>query len=279
MPGQCGDLVNIWGVAWDARHTLMVTGQDMQRVRSPWTMLHTVLAASSTRCCSFNVKAKFVERNCMQHDGTALVEDDTLVPVVPSLRSRRWLFSEMLLFATLSLVASFVLSWDAILIAQNPDVVLSCSINPILDCVKVGSTWQASVLGFPNAFLGLISEPVVMTIAVASLAGVRFPRWFMFTANVVYLLGVIFAYWLLYQSTFVIGALCPWCLLVTVSTTFVFVSMTQWNILENNLFLSPRRQLRALAFVQGGWLTISLVVWLTAMALLEIVKWGPRLFS
>ncbi len=197
----------------------------------------------------------------------------------PSRRERHLIFGEMLTFAVLSLLASFVLSWDAILIAENPDVVLSCSINPILDCVTVGSTWQANVFGFPNAFLGLVAEPVVMTIAVASLAGTRFPRWFMFTANVVYLLGVIFAYWLLYQSTFVIGALCPWCLLVTVSTTFVFVSMTHWNILQNNLFLSPRQHQKAVAFVRGGWLTISLVGWLTALALMEIIKWGPRLFS
>lgn len=215
----------------------------------------------------------------MQDTDTAVADEAIGRPQEPSLRSRRWLFTEMLIFAALSLLASFVLSWDAILIARNPDVVLSCSINPILDCVKVASTWQASVFGFPNAFLGLISEPVVLTIAVASLAGTKFPRWFMFTANVVYLLGVIFAYWLLYQSTFVIGALCPWCLLVTVSTTFVFVSMTHWNILENNLFLRPRAQLRALAFVRGGWLSISLVVWLTVMALVEIIKWGPRLFS
>lgn len=189
------------------------------------------------------------------------------------------LFSERLFFAALSLIASFVLSWDAILIAKDLNVVLSCSINPILDCVKVASTGQASFVGFPNALLGLISEPVVITIVMASLAGTKFPRWFMFAANVVYLLGAIFAYWLLLQSTFVIGALCPWCLLVTVSTTFVFVSMTHWNILENNLFLPPRVHVKALAFARGGWLTISLVAWLTIMALIEIVKWGPRLFS
>lgn len=193
-------------------------------------------------------------------------------------RTRYFLFGEMLVFAILSLIASFVLSYDAILIAKDPDVVLSCSINPLFDCVAVGSTWQANVFGFPNAFLGLISEPVVMTIAVASLCGVRFPRWFMFTANVCYLLGVIFAYWLLYQSTFVIGALCPWCLLVTVSTTFVFSSMTQWNVRENNLYLPDRWQARALRLVHGGWFTIALVVWLTAVALMEVVKWGPRFF-
>lgn len=192
-------------------------------------------------------------------------------------RSRTLLFTEMLIFAIASLVASWVLAYDAILIAKDPNVVLGCSINSILDCVKVGSTPQASVFGFPNAFLGMISEPVVMTIAVASLCGVRFPRWFMATANFCYLLGVIFAYWLLYQSTFVIGALCPWCLLVSVSTTFVFFSMTSWNLLENNLFLSEEGHRKAVKFVRGGWMTIILIGWLVLVVAIELIKWGPRL--
>ena len=183
------------------------------------------------------------------------------------------LFGEMLVFAIISLIASAVLSIDAIRLAENPNAELACSINAILDCAKVGSTWQANVFGFPNAFLGLVSEPVVMTIAVASLCFVRFPRWFMFTANVCYLLGVIFAYWLLFQSTFVIGALCPWCLTVTLSTTFVFSSMTQWNILENNLFLKPAAQEKAVAFVKGGWFTIALVAWLAIVVIVEALKW------
>lgn len=192
---------------------------------------------------------------------------------MPSDRSRYVLFGEMLIFAAVSLVASFVLSYDAILLAKNPNEVLACSINAIFDCAKVGLTPQANVFGFPNAFLGLISEPVVLTIAVASLFRTRFPKWFMFTANVVYLLGVIFAYWLLFQSTFVIGALCPWCLTVTAATTFVFWSMTHWNILEGNLYVSEAMQKRLLAFVKGGWMTITLMVWLVIVVMVEVSKW------
>lgn len=191
-------------------------------------------------------------------------------------KTRTLLFGEMLFFAVLSLIASFVLSYDAILIAKDPNVVLSCSINPLLDCVKVGSTWQANVFGFPNAFLGLISEPVVMTIAVASLAGVRFPRWFMFTANIVYFLGVIFAYWLLFQSTFVIGALCPWCLLITISTTFVFFSMTAWNVHEGNLFLPENVQRKVHTALHQGWFVAGLLLWLGIVVIIEIIEWLPR---
>lgn len=201
---------------------------------------------------------------------------DAADPPIPE-RKRRILFGEMLIFAVLSLIASFVLSYDAIVLARNPDAILSCSINAILDCAKVGSTWQANIFGFPNAFLGLISEPVVMTIAVASLAGVRFPRWFMFVGNLCYLLGVIFAYWLLYQSTFNIGALCPWCLLVTLSTTFVFTSMTQWNILEGNLYLPPTAQATARRLVEHGWFTVGLISWVTIVVIIELLKWGNRL--
>ena len=208
-------------------------------------------------------------------ESSGVIVADGMVEEIPR-RARQVLFGEMLVFAILSLIASFVLSYDAIVLAANPDAILSCSINAVLDCAKVGTSWQANIFGFPNAFLGLISEPVVMTIAVASLSGVRFPRWFMTTANVCYLLGVIFAYWLLWQSTFVIGALCPWCLLVTVSTTFVFSSMTQWNILEGNLLWSERVQRRALAFVQRGWFTVALIGWLTLILILEVLKWGHR---
>lgn len=147
----------------------------------------------------------------------------------------RWAFIEMLLSSIVGLIASLVLSADAVVLAANPDAELSCNINEKISCATVGLTWQANLLGFPNAFLGLIAEPVVITIAVASLGGVRFPRWFMNSAQVVYSIGLAFAYWLFYEAYFVIGALCPWCLLITLTTTVVFFSMTRVNVLDGNL--------------------------------------------
>ena len=192
--------------------------------------------------------------------------------------SRTWIFATMLFSACLSLVASFTLSYDAILLAANPDQQLACDISSVLSCGTVALSWQASLLGFPNAFLGMMCEPVVITIAVAGLAGVRFPRWFMFTAQAIYLVGLVFAYWLFTQSMWDIGALCPWCLTVTLATTFVFFSMTQWNILEGNLYLPPAVLEKARAFVKAGWMTIVLIAWLAAVVLLEVLKWGFFLF-
>ena len=188
-----------------------------------------------------------------------------------------WIFGTMLLSAVLSLIASFVLSVDAIELAANPDAQLACNISATLSCGTVGAAWQASVFGFPNAFLGLVAEPVVITIAVAGLAGVRFPRWFMFAAQAVYTLGLVFAYWLFAQSMFVIGALCPWCLLVTLSTTLVFATLLHYNLRENNLFLTPAAHARALTFIRAGWDAAVVLLWLGAMVVAIIVKYGTAL--
>lgn len=185
----------------------------------------------------------------------------------------------MLLSSLASLVASFVLAVDAIKLAENPSTDLGCNINAVLSCGTVGSSWQASVFGFPNAFLGLIAEPVVITIAVACLAGVRFPRWFMLSAQVIYTLGLALAYWLFYQAMFHIGALCPWCLVITVATTLVFFEITHVNIRDGNLYLPPRAQ-RALASAVSANLDLMLViVWLLSLGLLIVLKYGEALFA
>ncbi len=191
----------------------------------------------------------------------------------------RFIFTTMLISACVSLFASFVLSVDALLLAENPDQLLSCDISSTLSCGAVAQSWQASLFGFPNAFLGMVAEPVVITIAVASLGGVRFPRWFMFSAQVVYTLGVIFAYWLFAQSMFVIGALCPWCLLVTVSTTLVFTTLTHVNVRDGNLFLPPRASAVARSAIAREVDVVVVWLWLIALAGLVALKYGPSLLG
>lgn len=194
-------------------------------------------------------------------------------------QSDAWIFSTMLFSACLSLTASFVLSLDALALARDPLADLSCNINATISCGAVGNSPQASLFGFPNAFLGLVAEPVVITIAVASLCKVKFPRGFMLAAQLVYTLGLVFAYWLFFQSMFVIGALCPWCLLVTLSTTLVFTSLTHVNVRDNNLFLPKRLHEAGLASLRMGIDVLVVTVWLLAMTALVVWKYGALLFA
>ncbi|MBK6762236.1 MAG: vitamin K epoxide reductase family protein [Micrococcales bacterium] len=176
----------------------------------------------------------------------------------------------MLISSLLGLVASLVLSIDAIALAANPNADLSCNINANISCGAVGLTWQANLLGFPNAFIGLIAEPVVITVATAALGGVRFPRWFMITAQAIYSIGFVFALWLFYEAYFVIGALCPWCLLITVTTTLVFTSMTRVNLLEGNLGEHLQRWSRKpLAYLADVGGTLIVIAILAAMVIVR----------
>ncbi|PZR55017.1 vitamin K epoxide reductase [Xylanimonas oleitrophica] len=215
------------------------------------------------------------------HEPEPAALDDTLVGERPTglFHSRRWLFGEMLVGALISLTAAFVLSVDAVHLAANPDQALACDINTIVSCGAVAQSWQASVFGFPNSFLGLVAEPVVITVAVAGLAGVRFPRWFMIAAQTVYLFGFVFAYWLFYEAVVNIHALCPWCLTVQLATTLVFFSMLHLNIVEDNLRWPRRVQAFAMSLVRSGGLGILLTAWLLLTVAVVLLKYGTALFA
>lgn len=195
------------------------------------------------------------------------------------LRDNRWIFASMLVGALLSLLAAFVLSVESIEIAKNPDASLSCSINAVINCATVARHPSATFLGFPNSFLGLIAEPIVITVAIAGLAGVRFPRRFMFIAQLFYTAGFVFAYYLFYTSMFIIQALCPWCLLVTLSTTFVFFSMTRYNIREDNLYLPKRLAKRAKEFIAKDYDKLVLVSIVVLLLGGIVLKYGASLFA
>ncbi|MGB4762435.1 MAG: vitamin K epoxide reductase family protein [Candidatus Saccharimonas sp.] len=195
------------------------------------------------------------------------------------LRDNRWIFLSMLIGAIGSLIASFVLSVEAVQLAANPDAVLACSINVVLNCATVGIHPSAHLFGFPNSFLGLIAEPVVITVAIAGLAGVKFPRAFMVVAQFFYTLGLIFAYYLFATSYFVIGALCPWCLLVTATTTFVWFAITRYNIRENNLYLPKNIATWAHHVIQRDYDKVALYSIVVLIIAAIVIKYGGALFS
>ncbi len=196
-----------------------------------------------------------------------------------NLRDNRWIFLSMLIGAIGSLIASFVLSVEAVELAANPNAVLSCSINIVLNCATVAAHPSAHLFGFPNSFLGLIAEPIVITVAIAGLAGVKFPRRFMFAAQIMYTLGLLFAFYLFSVSYFVIGALCPWCLLVTATTTFVWFAITRYNVRENNLYLPPKASRVMHRIIEKDYDKVALFSLVTLLVVVILVKYGPYLFS
>jgi uncharacterized membrane protein len=193
--------------------------------------------------------------------------------------SRSWIFGTMLFSACMSLIAAFVLSVDAVALAADKHAALACNINSVISCGTVGVSWQATVFGFPNAFLGLIFEPIVITLALAGLAGVRFPRWFMFGAQILYTFALAFAFWLFCQAMFVIHALCPWCLVVTISTSLVFVTLLHANVLQDHLYLPPRAQRRAMELIRSDVDAYFAAIFVVLLLAAIVLKYGASLFG
>ena len=196
---------------------------------------------------------------------------------------KNWLFHEdlkkrnlaafiMLLGSGLGLLASFVLSIEALELAKNSNAVLSCDFSSALSCSAVANHWSAAILGFPNSFIGVMTLPVMVTIAVALLAGTKFPRWFMFAAQIGVSVGFIFALWMFYMSFVEIGVLCPWCLTLDVGMLLIFGSMTRYNILTGVITGKKVKK-----FVQNDYDIVLLMIIITLAVVMILAKFGDQL--
>lgn len=114
--------------------------------------------------------------------------------------------------------ASATLLIERVKSLQNPSNNLSCDISPFVSCGPLFDRWQASLFGFPNAILGVAGFVVPIVIGVAILAGANFKSWFWRCAVVGLGLAWFFVTWLFSQSVYDIGVLCPYCLVVWLST-------------------------------------------------------------
>lgn len=135
----------------------------------------------------------------------------------------------------IGIFASIELIIQKIAVLSDPDFVPNCDINPILSCGSVISTEQASLFGFPNPVLGVIGFTVVIMFGALLFTGVEMPRLMWLGLNFGALAGMVFVIWLVSQSLYVVGALCPWCMVVWAVTIPIFWQVTTDNLAGNRL--------------------------------------------
>lgn len=196
-------------------------------------------------------------------------------------KSVRNAFILLLSAAIVALIAAFVLSLEKIHLLNDPDAVLSCSINLVLNCSTVMQSWQSQVFfGIPNMYIGLMAFPVLITVAVSALWGAaKYNKGFLKALNIGVLLGTIFAYWLFFSSLYVIQVLCPWCLLVTVACTMMLAATTQISLRENAWNLKKKTDAKVQKFLNGGYHKLVVASWLAIMVALVVLKFGADLFA
>ena len=174
----------------------------------------------------------------------------------------------------LGLLAAFSLTIDKILVLQDPNADLDCNFSLIVQCSANLESWQGSVLGFPNPILGLMGFVAPVAVGVALLAGARFDRWLWIAFNVGVAGALAFCIWLMSQSIFVLGTLCPWCMLTWAATILLFWTLTLRNLSAGVYGTGPVRVGTALL----GWVPLItilsyLVIAIVAQLRLDVISY------
>ena len=172
----------------------------------------------------------------------------------------------LLVAGLIGFAAAFVLTVEKFWLLTNPFYVPSCTVNATVSCGPVMSSPQAELFGFPNPLLGIAGFAVVAATGAALLAGGRLAGWYWAGLQAGVSLAVVFVAWLISQSLFVIGALCPYCMVVWAVTFTVF-----WYVTLRNL--TAHRQPRAGGLVELAvrYHSALLVLGLAAVAALVII--------
>lgn len=194
-------------------------------------------------------------------------------------QSNKAIFTLLAVFSALSLIAAFTLSFEKIHLLQNPNATLSCSVNVVLNCASVMKTDEASVFfGIPNSLFGMVGYAAALTLAVVLLTGAKLPRWMLISMQVAFGLGLVFALWLFFQSVYFIQVLCPWCLVVTVSSVILFMAMLRYNLRENVFNLSGKWHKRAKSWLEKDYDKLATASILALLVFLVLLKFRDTLF-
>lgn len=178
------------------------------------------------------------------------------------LAQRRFSASLMLIGAISGFIASFLLTTDKIKILKDASFSPSCNISEVLNCKSVMLSKQAEVFGFPNSLIGIAAFAIFIAVSVALLADVQFPAWFWKFALVGTLSGIIFSHWLAQQTTFVIGALCPYCMVAWFGNFLILSSVIQ-EVLRGWLVDKADEAERSAIERIMGFMPIFHILWLS----------------
>lgn len=180
----------------------------------------------------------------------------------------------LLVGGLVGLAAAFVLAVEKFLLLTNPLYVPTCSINATFSCGSVMTSPQAEAFGFPNPLLGLVGFTVVAATGAALLAGAQLAGWYWAGLQIGATIGAVFVHWLIIQSAFVIGALCPYCMVVWAVALPIFWYVTLRNLTVVGGRTKSGAARAAISFAQR-YHSALLGAWLAALAALIAVAFWP----
>jgi uncharacterized membrane protein len=174
--------------------------------------------------------------------------DERVVDLDPARDSRPVVFSIVLILTgAVGWWAAFALTLDKISVLKNPAAVLDCNISVLVQCGKNLESWQGAILGFPNPLIGLAAWVAPIVVGVSLLAGAAFARWYWMLFNLGTAGAMAFIIWLSWQSIWVLGTLCPWCMVTWSVVIPLFLTVTARNAAQG--VFGPRLRRAGRAFI------------------------------
>ncbi|PSL39687.1 putative membrane protein [Labedella gwakjiensis] len=162
--------------------------------------------------------------------------------MIPTSQGRRPIALSLLLIVSgvVGWWAAFSLTIEKFEALENPGRAAGCDFSVLVQCSENLNSPQGSLFGFPNPILGLAAWIAPIVVGVALLSGARFARWFWMLFWLGFVGAITFVVWLISQSIFVLGTLCPWCMVTWSVTIPSFFAVTSYVLAEGALPLGAR---------------------------------------
>jgi len=182
----------------------------------------------------------------------------------------------LIVTGALGLLASFILSVDKVQQLQDKiagkESQFICDLSPWVSCGSVMASPQSEAFGFPNSFLGVIGFAVVLTLGVVWLGGAPVTGWIWAGLQAGTVFGIGFVTWLQSQSIYVIGSLCPYCMVVWAVMIPLFVGVTRHSL----RLVAPDAGITRLL---SNWTALIVALWYVAVLAAIWFEFGTRVFS
>ncbi|MEU7579757.1 vitamin K epoxide reductase family protein [Streptomyces sp. NPDC041068] len=179
----------------------------------------------------------------------------------------------MLCAGILGAVASTVLTYDRLASLADPAFSPGCNINTVLSCGDIMDAWQSDVLGIPGTLLGSVGFAALAMLGLVLATGATVPVWLWWGVQAAVTAAFGFVVWLISQCLYVIGALCPWCMLVWAVVLPLFWYVTLHSLCRG-ILPAPRGLTSALS--RYAW--VGPVLMYGVVAVLIVTRFGARLW-
>jgi len=184
--------------------------------------------------------------------------------ILAALKERRYGIAFTVL-GVIGWFAAFMLLTEYIHTLQDPAYDPSCNISLLVTCGVNMNSWQGSIFGFSNTILGVTGFVAPIILGFLLLGNHKLSRWFWLGMAFGHTGALVLVIWLFTQSVFVLGTLCPWCMVV-------------WSVTIPLFFMVARKTLgaflpdsRVTEFV-SNWMWVFIVSLYIAIAFIAQLR-------